>query len=43
MAVSKWSQTTPYLFFNSLVFLQGAILFGMWVFGLAMHLGRLHC
>ena len=30
VAVLKaWSHLTPYLIFNSLVFLQGAILFGM--------------
>jgi len=31
MAFRAWRQMTPYLIFNSIVFLQGALLFGMYV------------
>jgi len=31
MAFKAWRQMTPYLVFNSIVFLQGALLFGMYV------------
>jgi hypothetical protein len=31
MVFEAWRQLTPYLIFNTIVFLQGALLFGMYV------------